>query len=232
MNQPTAPPARPHSAHAYMPVSTSLFRTASPRSGSSVRPTLGGRATSARGSLSSNSIRQTEWEDAWDSSSDRDDDDDTAPSTTASAAPIPIRAAARPSPPPSGNSGNSGSISTSWVSASYHPTPAKGTPPSVMASAHAGQPAPRAVVGASPPTATEAPGENGAARPHPPKLPPGGAWEIVETAEAEESQFLPGESAGSEALRSDCDEVLRGELWAWSVEHAEHAEHAAMATAY
>lgn len=206
MNHPTAPPARPHSAHAYMAVPSTLFRTASGRSGTSVRPPLGGRPNSARGSLSSSSIRQTEWEDAWDSSSDRDDDDDE-PRTRASAAPIPIRAAASPSPPPAGNSGtNSGSISASWVSASFHPTPAKGTPPVAN---QGGQPVPRAVIGASPPAVTES-FENGAATP-PTKLPPGGAWEIVETAEAEEPQYHAGGAAGPEALRSDCDDVLRGE---------------------
>ncbi|BEJ12464.1 hypothetical protein CspHIS471_0209240 [Cutaneotrichosporon sp. HIS471] len=181
MNQPNAPPARPHSAHAYMAVPT-IFRTTSGRSVPS-RPAL---RNSARGSLSSNSIRQTEWEDAWDSSSDREDDE--APATSARAAPIPIRAS-RMSPTASGLShsgGNSGSISTSWVSASYHPTPVKATPPA------GGQPAHRAVVDT----------ENGAAAPES-KL---GAWEMVEPAEAEEEGRR---AAGREALRADCEDVLR-----------------------
>ncbi|CAK9785547.1 unnamed protein product [Cutaneotrichosporon oleaginosum] len=158
-----------------MAVPSSLFRTSSGRSNSARPPPR----SAARGSVSSTSIRHTEWEDAWDSSSDRDDDDE--PTSSAHAAPIPIRAVRISPPPGSGSGGNSGSISTSWVSASYHPTPVKATPP-------VSAPATRVLVE-----------DYGAPEA---KL---GAWELVEPAEALEE----GACAGREALRSDCEDVLR-----------------------
>ncbi|WOO76910.1 GTPase-activating protein gyp1 [Vanrija pseudolonga] len=222
-----APPARPHSAHPYMmTLSTGLFRSSShptrPASGNTTPQDENPPAGRSRRS------RDAEWDDAWDSSSDRSDDDErpaaprftprrststgasassvpAATSTNANAAPIPIRRAAETeaSPPPAG--AGSGSISTSWVSASYHPTPARGTPPSGPATrALASSSGSQARVATPPPAEPHAPA--------PTRLPPGGAWEIVETADAAEAPSTPTAKAGAEAVRADADDILRDPL--------------------
>lgn len=238
-NMPTAPPARPHSAHPHRALPSGLFRTSS--------------APRPRTSLH----REAEWEaDAWDSSSDKDDDDEllaadlggmsvggaalagpssssaptsptlptspTATTTQATAKPIPIRRA--PSPPTSHSNPGSGSISTSWVSASFHPTPSQNTPPGGYgSSASAAGPTQRAVVGnnTAPPAVASSsptdepkspaspPASSDPLAPAPTRLPPGGAWEIVETADAAEPPAPEGVK-GAEAVRPDAEDILRG----------------------
>ncbi|KAL1413223.1 GTPase-activating protein [Vanrija albida] len=218
----SAPPARPHSAHPYMmTLNTQLFRSSShptrPSSSASTPQDEHPPASRSRRS------RDAEWDDAWDSSSDRSDDDDdgkpaaarfnprrstsTSASTTsvpatssnAHAVPIPILRAEASPPPPA-----AGSISTSWVSASYHPTPARGTPPSGPAGRALASSSGSGARAATPPTETHAPA--------PTRLPPGGAWEIVETADAAEAPSTPTSKAGAEAVRPDADDILRDPL--------------------
>lgn len=97
--------------------------------------------------------------------------------TQASAAPIPIKGR-----PTAEDDTESGSISTSWVTASYRPTldaPAGYQPLQV---------------------------EVEAAEVRPGSLSTGGAWELVEPREAD-----PLTPVGAEALRADAEDVVKGE---------------------
>lgn len=232
---PTAPPARPHSAHPHRALPTGLFR----QSSSPARRPASASGFGSSGNVTDRLSRETEWEDAWDSSSDKEDDaslnnvdlEQSRPSasvfsssaalTTAAAQPIPIASRrSAPSPPAAG----SGSISTSWVSASFHPTPAHDTPPTAAsAGSSAGVALGSSANSAAPTTralahnttlSVDSPNADSSAHtkpisPAPTRLPPGGAWEIVEPADLAEPT-APQHPQGAEAVRSDADDVLRG----------------------
>lgn len=101
-----------------------------------------------------------------------------SPERTA-AAPIPIKGR-----PTAEDDAESGSISTSWVTASYRPTPLD------------------APAGYQPLQV-----EVEAAEVRPGSLSTGGAWEMVEPREAD-----PLTPVGAEALRADAEDVVKGEL--------------------
>ncbi|KAL7418708.1 GTPase-activating protein [Cryptotrichosporon argae] len=214
---PAAPPARPHTAHPNMSLASSVF----PRS---VTPTLSA-SSAPRAASASFAHREAEWEDAWDSSSDREDDDRppthgartgsrsprASTSTSAStstptpiastsrmpaSAPIPIRQASDAASASAMAPAAAGSISASWASASFHHV----TPPS------------RPTISASKTYAPgTAPAPGGVVAP-PSRLPPGGAWEIVESADAEASEVPAPAKVGKEAIRDDVEDVLKDPL--------------------
>ena len=177
---PVPPPTRPHSAAPAIALKPSVF----PQPSSS-------RPTSYRGlSTSSFSIpREAEWEDAWDSSSDKED--------TAHPSPRAIPISNKSSKNDSGSN-----VAASWASTSYHhvSTPSPPLRPGFIGaktySDGTNPPAPGTLNGG---------GFGGA------KLPPGGAWEIVESSEIREEEEVDLVKVGKEAVRVDVEDILNGE---------------------
>nr|ODN87621.1 tbc1 domain family protein [Cryptococcus depauperatus CBS 7841] len=142
MAPPIQPPTRPHSAN---PSAFSLF----PRS-RSLRSQPRGTTTGE------------DWEDAWDSSSDKEDDRRAArPHLMQSK----TYSEGLPPPPPGTLLYNNGLSSTMSESLAVHA-----------------------------------------------RLPPGGAWELVEPEEVEEQGLKPTRKAGEEAIRKDVENILRDPL--------------------
>jgi hypothetical protein len=165
---PLQPPTRPHSANPTLNPSL-LPRSSTPTNS---RPTP----------VRLPSMRETEWEDAWDSSSDKEDHDPHSKGVHKKRS----SESTRPG------------VSTSWASTSYqhvsHPSPPS-RPALGSSKTYTG--------GAVPPK----PGtvSNGSTS----KLPPGGAWEIVEATEVQVQEPCL-EKIGESAVREDLEDVLRG----------------------
>ena len=184
------PPTRPHSANPHIILNSSIFPR--PSSAASNRT----KAPSPT-KLHANNRRSHEWEDAWDSGSDHEDDLPTG-FKGQGAAPIPIR--------PNGNGHqrqtSTGSVvAASWASGSYQHVshrPAFNTAKTYTEGAVPPTP------GTGSPTTTMVHGESSVSR-----LPPGGAWELVDPVVEEEEVILPVR-AGKEAIREDADAILRG----------------------
>lgn len=256
---PSAPPARPHSTspHVSLSLNPSLFPRPSTPSGSRSSSDLS--KSFLRGeSVSSLRRREAEWDDAWDSSSDKEDGDDEdgdgegedsltpgrSPSPSASAgspvragrdgqgvaksfsqavsSAIPIRGAGsvdpnRPVHPHERDKERERErgISSSWASSFQHvslnSSPSRPALPSSKTYTE-GAPPPQpgtslaTSTNGSPATATRGATGAGAS-----KLPPGGAWEIVESRDCElGEEVVSPPKVGPEAVRSDVDEILRG----------------------
>jgi hypothetical protein len=215
---PFQPPTRPHSANplATLPAAPTFSRSTSP-----VIPNTNGRAYHAKNtsSLSVNQSRETDWEDAWDSSSDKEDDTTASHAkrrnshvkSHSSAKAIPIRTTQQNKSDERFSSSTSSGIaaSASWSSGFQHVEPPDSSSPPVIV---------RPILatsktytdGAQPPlpgTAMySALGNGNGAK----KLPPGGAWELVDGAEAE-PVVVPAEKVGKEAVRDNVEDVLRGQ---------------------
>ena len=137
--------------------------------------------------------RETEWEDAWDSSSDKEDSEHVSASQ---GMPI-LKKSHKPDP--------AGTIAASWASASYQYITAPSPPhrPVIITSKTYTDGAP------PPPPGTLL---NGSTKNTGAKLPPGGAWEVVETAEVKgEEKMEEPVKIGREAVREDVENILRGE---------------------
>ncbi|KAK4685873.1 TBC1 domain family member 2, partial [Tremellales sp. Uapishka_1] len=183
---PLPPPTRPHTAHP-LPNLSLLPRSTTPRP----PPQRGASMASYR--------RETDWEDAWDSSSDKEDHDQAEPmvKTSATVDPIPIRSDPQP---------KDHSISASWQSSFQHV--------SLETSPNKYRPNLQASKSYSNGIAT-LPGTAAAVRldedtQKTTRLPPGGAWEIVEPEEGEEKVKREPAKTGKEAVREDVDDILRG----------------------
>ena len=178
---PVPPPTRPHSANPHIALNPSVF----PASSSSSRLTAHRNTSHA----SFNQMpRETEWEDAWDSSSDKDE---TEHFSASHGVPIPKKSF-KPEP---------ATIAASWASASYQYITAPSPPhrPVIITSKTYTDGAP------PPPPGTTL---NGSTKNTGTKLTPGGGWEVVETAEIEEAEEPV--KTGKEAVRDDVENILRG----------------------
>ncbi|KAK8845567.1 hypothetical protein IAR55_006282 [Kwoniella newhampshirensis] len=225
---PFQPPTRPHSANPQMTVNAiSIFpRPASRTSASRPHPNRG----SSMSSFGKIARDVDDWDDPWDSSSDNEDSRDE-PSTSFSAGgsrlsnsrggtgseamkvsktvPVPVRGEAEQRP-----SVDTSSIAASWASTSYHhvshPSPSSPTRPTLIPaktySEGVAPPAPGTAVNGSPNRAVRNINGSGS------KLPPGGAWEIVEPSELQEEETLEPVKVGKEAVREDVEEILRDPL--------------------
>lgn len=184
------PPTRPHSANPHIILNSSIFPR--PTSAASNRT----KAPSPT-KLNSKNRRSHEWDDAWDSGSDHDNEDDGPGLKGIGPAPIPIR--------PNGNghqrqSSTGSVVAASWASGSYQHIshrPALNTAKTYTEGATPPTP------GTASPTTATGNGESSGS-----KLPPGGAWELVEPVVEEDE--APPPRAGKEAIREDVDAILRG----------------------
>lgn len=190
------PPTRPHSANPHIILNSSIFprpsSAASNRTKSSIpSPTK----------LQSKNRRSHEWEDAWDSGSDHDDDLPSLKGNGNGSVPIPINQS---------NNGNghqreesTGSmVAASWAFGSYqHVSHRPVLNTSKTYTEGAIPPAP----GTASPTTSKGFGESSGS-----KLPPGGAWELVDPVVDEEDEVVPPIRAGKEAIRDDVNDILRG----------------------
>jgi hypothetical protein len=178
------PPTRPHSANPHITLNSSIFR---PSSAASNR---------TKASIPSPTRKTTgqshEWEDAWDSGSDHDDDQ-------------PSRSEVAPIPISNGNghghqrqTSGSSVVAASWASGSYQHISHRPTLATSKTYTEGATPPPPGT--ASPTTMGEASGS---------KLPPGGAWELVDPV-VEDAEDMPPIKAGKEAIREDANEILRG----------------------
>jgi len=206
---PLPPPTRPHSANPHQPLPAPLF----PSSASSSQPSLH-RGTS----MSSYTLpRETDWEDAWDSSSDKEDGgsagkssldlakgaittNGVTKSSNSTTDPIPIR---------NGAAEASSSVSGSWASSFQHVShPSSSSPHRNQPRVTNNKASPSTVsgqIGISPlpPISDTKPAGQS-------KLPPGGAWEIVEPSEVVEPAVIEVPKVGKEAVRADIEDILRG----------------------
>lgn len=193
MTHPIQPPTRPHSAN---PLTLNPSLSIFPRPSS--RPTIPrGASMSSFGLVTKDA---EDWEDAWDSSSDKEDGGEP------SGMPMSMPGGGRKS------RDDGEGIAASWASTSYtHVTYPNSSPtrPALPQSKTFTE-------GVAPP----APGTsaiNGALRSHGhghaggSRLPPGGAWEIVEPEEIIEEEQEPIKT-GKEAVRVDVENILRDPL--------------------
>jgi len=132
--------------------------------------------------------REAEWEDAWDSSSDPEDAPPSKMAMSSKGVPIPTQA--------NGPSRSEVNVAASWASTSYQHILAPSRPTMVAAKTYTD-----GVVLPSPGTVVN--GRSG-------KLPPGGAWEIVESADVREAEAVGPIKVGKEAVREDVEEILKG----------------------
>ncbi|WWC58139.1 uncharacterized protein I303_100674 [Kwoniella dejecticola CBS 10117] len=223
---PFQPPTRPHSANPGM--NPSIF----PRTVSSSNVYKHDQKQQKSSSMSSFGKSNEEWDDAWDSSSDKEDELPSSglnnvrisgePMTKSKTVPIPLNSNAKGY---SNGNGSAGAISMSdekesvvvgsWASTSYHhispPSPIKTLRPNLTTSKTFTE-------GTMPPP----PGTSSNVHSHPhsgpsgSRLPPGGAWEIVETAEIPEDE-LDDENEmppimGKEAVKDDVEDILKDPL--------------------
>ncbi|ORY25082.1 rab-GTPase-TBC domain-domain-containing protein [Naematelia encephala] len=201
---PLQPPTRPHSANPHIALNPSIFPHASTPSAVRPRPPRGS-------SLSSSDRHPDEWDDAWDSSSDKEDqarEERDAEATQARGIPIPIARKATADSTP---------VAASWASTSYqhvsHPSASTSSSrPALVGSktftGGAAPPLPGTSNGAGSPTLYKSPSD----RPSGSKLPPGGAWEIVEESDVRIEEEVVPVKAGKESVREDVEDILRDPL--------------------
>ncbi|WVF65923.1 hypothetical protein IAT40_000661 [Kwoniella sp. CBS 6097] len=232
---PFQPPTRPHSANPQMSFNpTSIFprgvNISGPSGASSSSTAVYKQNPAKAGSMSSfgrQSRDAEDWEDAWDSSSDKEDSAPahgyqrlqqsvkvgSEPMNASRTAPIHVQS--------KGNQGRNGGadehphdtdkhIASSWASTSYHhvspPSPTRPGLISTKTYSEGTVPPPPGTALPDSPSRARGEGANGS------KLPPGGAWEIVEPAELREEEVAPPAKAGKEAVREDVEDILRDPL--------------------
>ncbi|OWZ64085.1 hypothetical protein AYX14_02800 [Cryptococcus neoformans] len=193
MTHPIQPPTRPHSAN---PLTLNPSLSIFPRPSS--RPSVPrGASMSSFGRVSKDA---EDWEDAWDSSSDKEDGGEP------SGVPVPMPGGGRQS------RDDGDGIAASWASTSYTHVAYPNSSPTRPALPQSKT----FTEGVAPP----APGTsaiNGALRSHGhghvggSRLPPGGAWEIVEPEEIIEEEQEPIKT-GKEAVRVDVENILHDPL--------------------
>ena len=183
------PPHRPHSANPHNALNPSIFPRES-GSTSTSRP-VAQRVSSVTNY--SRLSREADWEDAWDSSSDKEDE--------SRGVPIPTRATTN-------DVISAAPIAASWASTSYqhisHPSPPH-RPGLTSAKTYTETASPAAGLPVNGAKAV-ANGVVGS------RLSPGGAWEIVEPADVKDGEGGGGVTVktGREAVRVDMEDVLRG----------------------
>lgn len=208
---PFQPPTRPHSTHPNPSLPTTIL----------AHTNAGSQPNLLRGSSMSSftTPRETDWEDAWDSSSDREDNESIGKSsvdlaksspavgpgrsTNSTTDPIPIRNGP-------GREAST-SVSGSWASSFQHVSHPSSSSPhrAVPTKPSTSKSSPSAIGSSLVPTPTMPmsvlPDVGGKS-----KLPPGGAWEIVEPSEVIEPVPVEVKKVGKEALREDIEDILRG----------------------
>lgn len=204
---PFQPPTRPHTANPRVVLNPSVFparpsSAASNRTSSSLS-TAAGKGTSQAQRRSKD--REHEWEDAWDSGSDHEDHDQAGgahPNKVSNgigygSVPIPIQ---------SQNHQRQGSgssvVAASWASGSYQHVSYR-PPLSTSKTFTEGATPP-------PPGTTIYPDMSSASIPSGSRLPPGGAWELVDPVQEEQERPVPIK-VGKEAIRENVDDILKGE---------------------
>ncbi|OCF31195.1 tbc1 domain family protein [Kwoniella heveanensis BCC8398] len=239
---PFQPPTRPHSANPQMSFNpTSIFPRGaglSGASGSSSSSTSVYKQNPGKSGSMSSFGRQSrdaeDWEDAWDSSSDKEDSTipahgysrlqqssvkvNSGPVQDSRTAPMPVQTKNRSSGPKIGGidedqrhtEPDKPVVSSSWASTSYHHvSPPLPTRPALV-------PAKTYSEGTVPPppgtVLPESPSKARGERANGSKLPPGGAWEIVEPAELREEEIAPPAKVGKEAVREDVEDILKDPL--------------------
>lgn len=182
---PVPPPTRPHSANPGIALNPSLFPHSS-------RPTAHRVASTSSFSFP----REAEWEDAWDSSSDKEDGP-THPHSPKGVS-IPTKA---------NKTESSVNVASSWAPTSYQHV----SPPQRLGIVNTNTYSEGATPPAPGTTTTTGLNGNGTGSGGA-KLPPGGAWEIVETAEIElkDDEVAAPVKVGTEAVRQDVEEILNG----------------------
>ena len=167
---------------------------------------------------------ETEWEDAWDSASDTEDKGEPKgmkssriPGSGAmkASASVPVSVAI----PSRGESSSSNNVAASWASTSYmHVSRPSGSGGSRTRPHYASSKTYTEGV-EPPPPGTSVPepaglagGVNGSTiAGGRSKLPPGGAWEIVDPVDLREENTTPPPKVGKEAIRPDAEDILKGE---------------------
>lgn len=216
------PPTRPHTANPRGVLNASIFHPR-PGSAASNRTTASSSSHTTKGqghARGRSRDREHEWEDAWDSGSDHEDLD------------RPLSSTSRLNGAGNGN-GNHG------VNDPYAPTGPAPIPIGGGSHAHRRQDSGGSAVAASwasgsyqhvshrPPLSTSKTFTEGAAPPPPgtgltsevvpertssgSRLPPGGAWEIVDSVNDESEMRIPIK-VGKEAIRENVDDILKGLL--------------------
>jgi len=136
--------------------------------------------------LHSKNRRSHEWEDAWDSGSDQEDD---------VTAPIPINKNGHRKQESTGSV-----VAASWASGSYQHVSHRPALTSSKTYTEGAMP---------PPPGTGSPHATGQGESMESRLPPGGAWELVDPVVEDEA---PPVRSGKEAIREDVEAILRG-MW-------------------
>ncbi|WWC66823.1 uncharacterized protein I206_100730 [Kwoniella pini CBS 10737] len=216
---PFQPPTRPHSTNPRM--NPSIF----PRTVSSSNVYTHDSQQQKSSSMSSFGKSNEEWDDAWDSSSDKEDEISNTksnirisaePMIKSKTVPIPLntRDISNGNGSPSISDEKESVIAGSWTSTSYHhispPSPIKTLRPNLSTSKTFSEGT------IPPPPGTSSISSNSHAGSSGSKLPPGGAWEIVESSEVGEDeldnpQIMP-RIVGKEAVKDDVEDILRDPL--------------------
>lgn len=175
------------------------------------------------GSMLGRASHEADWDDAWDSSSDKEDhgagnDDEEGHRSS------PARGRGVPIPNRSRSTEGSSTVAASWASTSFQHVshPSSSSPPSsnLRPALNTSKTYTDGAVPPAPGTTVKfANGASGSSNGASSKLPPGGAWEIVEPSELNElhqptnaeQEEVQGVKVGKEAIREDIDDVLRGE---------------------
>lgn len=201
------PPTRPHTANPRVVLSSSFFparpsSAASNRTKSSVSSTTGkGHGHAHRPSRD----HEHEWEDAWDSGSDHEDLDHpgrTQSNTGThgngySSVAIPIRSQSH-----NRQSSGSDAVAASWASGSYQHVAHR--PPLAASKTFTEGTTPPPPGTATSPKIISTSVASGS------RLPPGGAWEMVEPLQEEREIEMPVK-VGKEAIRENVDDILKGQ---------------------
>ncbi|WVR03599.1 hypothetical protein IAU60_000591 [Kwoniella sp. DSM 27419] len=201
---PFQPPTRPHSANPHMNFNPhSMFTRAS--SSTSVYKQNPIKSSS----MSSFGKTTEDWDDAWDSSSDKEDET----GVEGRAGQNGKQFKSMPIPTKNGPVEDDGTgAASSWASASFqHVTPPSPARPALVSSKTVTEgvvpPAPGTSSSVSPDRMKHS-AVNGSGS----RLPPGGAWEIVETTEVTQEEVVVPEKVGKEAVREDVEDVVRDPL--------------------
>ena len=190
-------------------LNTSIFHPR-PGSAASNRTTTSVSSTSKKGHDRQKSRdREHEWEDAWDSGSDHEDLDQPSGRTNGAGrnvpAPIPIRTQSHHRQDSGGSA-----IAASWASGSYQHVSQRPPLSASKTYTEGAPPPPPGTAIQSEPMEADSMSASGS------RLPPGGAWEIIEQVQEEKEAVIPAK-VGKEAIRENVDDILKGQSSSLSI---------------